>query len=120
MGMGLPARLFYIALRISPPNIRSRMWKSLYQRMARSHKDPDFKFMNYGFKDNYPPALSTEDEPDRIFIQLYHMNIRDTELEGKDILEIVIVDKVSNFTTKADSEFCSMGSLNDLLLRILS
>jgi len=86
--MGLPARLFYIALRISPPNIRSRFWKSLYQRMARSHKDPEFKFMNYGFKDNNPPTLSPEDEPDRLFIQLYHMNLRDTDVEGKDILEI--------------------------------
>ena len=64
------------------------MWKSLYQRMARSHKDPEFKFMNYGFKDNYPPTLSPEDEPNRIFIQLYHMNVRDTDLEGKEILEI--------------------------------
>ena len=88
LGMGLPARLFYIALRISPPNIRSRFWKSLYQRMARSHKDPEFKFMNYGFKDNNPPTLSPEDEPDRLFIQLYHMNLRDTDVEGKDILEI--------------------------------
>ena len=88
LGMGLPARLFYIALRISPPNIRSRFWKSLYQRMARSHKDPEFKFMNYGFKDNNPPSLSPEDEPDRLFIQLYHMNLRDTDIEGKDILEI--------------------------------
>ena len=88
LGMGLPARLFYIALRISPPNIRSRFWKSLYQRMARSHKDPEFKFMNYGFKDNNPPTLSPEDEPDRLFIQLYHMNLRDIDVEGKDILEI--------------------------------
>ena len=88
LGMGLPARLFYIALRISPPKIRSRFWKSLYQRMARSHKDPEFKFMNYGFKDKNPPTLSPEDEPDRLFIQLYHMNLRDTDIEGKDILEI--------------------------------
>ena len=88
LGMGLPARLFYIALRISPPTIRGRMWKSLYQRMASSQKDPEFKFMNYGFKDNNPPNLSLEDEPDRLFIQLYHMNVRDTDLEGKEILEI--------------------------------
>ena len=33
-------------------------------------------------------GLSPEDEPDRLFIQLYHMNVRDTDLEGKEVLEI--------------------------------
>ena len=88
LGMGVPARLFYMVMRISPPRIRSRMWKSLYQRMARSQKDPEFRFMNYGYKDDSPPDLSEEDESDRLFIQLYQMNIRDVEIEGKEVLEV--------------------------------
>ena len=44
--------------------------------------------MNYGFIDDDKPTLTSEDEPDRLFIQLYHMNIRDLELEGKEGLEV--------------------------------
>jgi len=88
LGMGIPARAFYAIMRISPPRVRSRMWRALYQRMARSQDNPEFRFMNYGFKDASGPPLSEADEPDRLFIQLYYMNIRDTNLEGKEVLEI--------------------------------
>ena len=88
LGMGIPARVFYTVMRLSPPWVRSRMWKVLYQRMASSQDDPEFKFMNYGFKDDSRPQLSQEDEPNRLFIQLYHMNIRDISLNGKDVLEV--------------------------------
>ena len=64
------------------------MWKALYQRMARSQDDPEFRFMNYGFKDDSGFPLSEADEPDRLFIQLYHMNIRDISLDDKEVLEI--------------------------------
>ena len=40
------------------------------------------------FEDDDKPILTSEDEPDRLFIQLYHMNIRDIELEGKEVLEV--------------------------------
>lgn len=56
--------------------------------MARSQKDPGFRFMNYGFSDDSDLQLSEADEPDRLFIQLYNMNIRDVEIEGKEVLEI--------------------------------
>ena len=86
--MGIPARIFYIAMRLSPPSIRSRMWKALYQKMANSESDSEFRFMNYGFIDECPIKLEESDEPDRMFIQLYHMNVRDIELFDKDVLEI--------------------------------
>ena len=44
--------------------------------------------MNYGFIDDNPPELEPEDESDRLFIQLYHMNIRDVDLAGKQVLEV--------------------------------
>ncbi len=65
-----------------------RMWRGLYQRMARSQKDPNFRFMNYGFTDDSDLELSKGDEPDRLFIQLYNMNVRDVELGGREVLEI--------------------------------
>jgi len=86
--MGLPARAFYFLMRISPPAIRSRMWKRLYQRMAKSQTDPRFRFMNYGYVDDFPVSLLEEDEQDRLFIQLYEMNVRDSSLKGKQVLEI--------------------------------
>ena len=88
LAMGLPARAFYTVMRLAPSGMRMRMWKGLYQRMARSQTDPNFRFMNYGFTDESELKLSEGDEPDRLFIQLYNMNIRDVEMEGKEALEI--------------------------------
>ena len=88
LAMGLPARAFYTVMRLAPSGMRMRMWRGLYQRMARSQKDPNFRFMNYGFTDGSELKLSEGDEPDRLFIQLYNMNIRDVEMEGKEVLEI--------------------------------
>ena len=62
------------------------MW--LYQRMARSQTNSEFSFMNYGFKDDDEIELSENDEPDRLFIQLYHMNIRGIEIKGREVLEV--------------------------------
>ena len=88
MAMGLPARAFYIVMRLAPPGIRMRMWRGLYQRMARSQTDQTFRFMNYGFTDDSELELLEGDEPDRLFIQLYNMNIRDVEMGGKEVLEV--------------------------------
>ena len=88
MAMGLPARAFYIVMRLAPPGIRMRMWRGLYQRMARSQTDQNFRFMNYGFTDDSELELLEGDEPDRLFIQLYNMNIRDVEMGGKEVLEV--------------------------------
>ncbi len=88
MRLGLPARIFATLLRILPSKIGDRMWRWWYQRLAKANAWGDFGFMNYGFIDNDSPNLEPRDEPDRLFIQLYHMNIRDIELKGKDVLEI--------------------------------
>ena len=80
--------VFYTVMRLAPSGIRMRMWRGLYQRMARSQTDPSFRFMNYGFTDDSELELLEGDEPDRLFIQLYNMNVRDVEMEGKEVLEI--------------------------------
>ena len=80
MGMGIPARIFATLLRIVPGRTRNWMWKWWYQRLAKAHKRADFRFMNYGYKDDKELKLSKEDEPNRLFIQLYNMNIRDVDL----------------------------------------
>ena len=88
MAMGIPARIFATLLRIVPGRTRNWMWKWWYQRLARAHKRADFRFMNYGYIDDKKLELLKEDEPNRLFIQLYNMNIRDIDLKGKEIAEI--------------------------------
>ncbi len=73
---------------IFPGKVGDRMWRWWYQRLAKAKAWGDFGFMNYGFIDDDKPILSNEDESDRLFIQLYHMNIRDIEVNGKQVLEV--------------------------------
>ena len=86
--MGLPARAFVIMLRMAPGGIQNRMWKWWYQKMAKANDDSAFRFMNYGFEDGKGPELEDVDEPNRMFIQLYSMNIRGVDIEGKQVLEV--------------------------------
>ena len=86
--MGLPARFFVTILRFAPGRIQNRMWKWWYQKLAKANVRSEFRFMNYGFEDGSGPYLEIEDEPNRMFIQLYSMNIRGVELEGREVLEV--------------------------------
>ena len=86
--MGLPARFFVTMLRLAPGRLQNRMWKWWYQKLAKANDESDFRFMNYGFEDDNGPELDSDDEPNRMFIQLYSMNIRGVDLEGKQVLEV--------------------------------
>ncbi len=86
--MGLPARFFVMMLRFAPSRIQNRMWKWWYQKLARTNDRSEFRFMNYGFEGGNGLELEPEDEPNRMFIQLYSMNIRGVDLEGRDVLEV--------------------------------
>ena len=86
--MGLPARFFVTILRFAPGRIQNRMWKWWYQRLAKANDRSEFRFMNYGFEDGNGPELKPEDEPNRMFIQLYSMNIRGASLQGREVLEV--------------------------------
>ncbi|MBK70460.1 MAG: methyltransferase type 11 [Euryarchaeota archaeon] len=86
--MGLPARSFVTLLRFAPSKVQNRMWKWWYQKLAKANDQSEFRFMNYGFEDGDGPKLDAEDEPNRTFIQLYSMNIRGVDLEGRDVLEV--------------------------------
>lgn len=88
MSMGIPARIFAILLKLSPSSIQNRLWKWWYQRISKAHNKVEFRFMNYGYIDSESPELDSSDEAYRLFIQLYHMNIRDVSLENKEVLEV--------------------------------
>ena len=86
--MGLPARFFVTMLRFAPGIIQNRMWKWWYQKLANANDRSEFRFMNYGFEDGNGPELEPDDEPNRMFIQLYSMNIRGVDIKGQDVLEV--------------------------------
>ena len=86
--MGLPARFFVTVLRFAPSGVQNRIWKWWYQKLAKANDQSEFRFMNYGFEDGNGPELEEEDEPNRMFIQLYSMNIRGVDLEGREVLEV--------------------------------
>lgn len=88
MTMGFPAKIFATLLKLSPSSIQNKLWRWWYQKLSKSHNKKDFRFMNYGYIDSNPPPLESYDEPYRLFIQLYEMNIRNIKLNGKEVLEV--------------------------------
>ncbi len=86
--LGIPARIFAIMLKLFPGKVGDRMWRWWYQRLAKRDAWGTLNFMNYGFIDDTHLELIEEDEKSRLFIQLYNRNIRDLEIEGKQILEV--------------------------------
>lgn len=72
--------------------IWSAFWKYWYPYVTQLMKDESFVFMNYGFQhpDLTPTTLPLQenDEPDRLFIHLYHQAASFAALENKDVLEV--------------------------------
>lgn len=82
---------FLVFLLEHSPFLRRLMWRWWYGRLAKRHTGADWTFMNYGFA---PPAgepaiiLDSEDESDRLCIQLYHRVASAADLAGKEVLEV--------------------------------
>ncbi len=66
-------------------------WKPIYNHLAKKFPFEDWVFMNYGFEPDDPstrPQLLENDEPDRYPLQLYHFLATQTEVAGKQMLEV--------------------------------
>ena len=71
------------------PRTRKLAWRLLYNRLSRSWRDDDWRFMNYGFvPDGAPFPLRAEDEPERASIGLYQQAMTDLPVAGARVLEI--------------------------------
>ena len=71
------------------PPLKQFFWKFWYTKLANSIKNPDLKFMNYGYhSDDDHLILDSEFEKERYPIQLYHHVISDTKLSGLKVLEV--------------------------------
>jgi SAM-dependent methyltransferase len=72
--------------------VRSFVWRTCYEALAKRVSTPDWAFMNYGYAPATvgvsTPQLRSCDEPDRLCIQLYLHAIDPSDLQGRDVLEV--------------------------------
>ena len=65
-----------------------RMYRTITERLAN---DQQWLFYNYGYVwtdgDGPPPRLAPEEEPARLYAQLYRRTVLGLDLRGKDVLE---------------------------------
>jgi ubiquinone/menaquinone biosynthesis C-methylase UbiE len=82
----------FIFLTQVSPKIKRKLWRWWYEFLANSYQKSDWQFMNYGFADLNselkPLNLTSEEEENRYFIQLYQYVTSATNLEGKKVLEV--------------------------------
>lgn len=70
--------------------VKGALYKRWYGYVNRTIGDDAVVFMNYGYagENGDGPALSEADEPNRVYIQLYHAVAGAVDLEGCDVLEM--------------------------------
>lgn len=75
---------------LSSGTIRRAIWKFWYPFLTRRLRNDDVLFLNYAFEEDCSSRISLEasDEPNRACIQLYHHVATQTELGGKNVLEV--------------------------------
>lgn len=61
-----------------------------YAMMTRRMGEADIYFLNFGYEEDPPMGIPLDpaDEPDRYSIQLYHRTAAQTDLAGKEVLEV--------------------------------
>jgi ubiquinone/menaquinone biosynthesis C-methylase UbiE len=79
----------FIAL-CSLPGLKKLLWRSWYNYLARSHRAPEWTFMNYGYAtlEAGTQDLAATDEADRHWIQLYNHVAGPVDLAGCTVLEV--------------------------------
>lgn len=79
---------FFLFFTNTSSYLENRLWKWCYQKMASTYQKNDWLFMNYGYVSCQPVELKSEDEENRLFIQLYHHVLSGIPIKGKDVLEV--------------------------------
>src|SRR4051812_38086360 len=73
------------------PPLRRLLWRHWYNFLARSYRENDWTFMNYGYvqpADTPALTVSPADESNRYCIQLYNFVAGQSPLDGKQVLEV--------------------------------
>ena len=83
------ARIFIFFVRISPA-FQKAIWRWWYQRLGKRAHDSGWTFMNYGYKYKNQKTLNltSEDESNRMFIQLYDHIVSQIPIKDGEILEV--------------------------------
>tara|TARA_B100000941_G_scaffold43566_1_gene26673 strand:+ start:585 stop:1391 length:807 start_codon:yes stop_codon:yes gene_type:complete len=83
------ARIFIFFVRISPA-FQKAIWRWWYQRLGKRAHDSGWTFMNYGYKYKNQKTLNltTKDESNRMFIQLYDYVASQIPIKDGEILEV--------------------------------
>ena len=83
------ARMFIFFVRISPA-FQKAIWRWWYQRLGKRAHDSGWTFMNYGYKYKNQKTLNltSEDESNRMFIQLYDYVASQIPMKDGKILEV--------------------------------
>lgn len=70
--------------------VRKAIWRLWYPFLTQRLREQDVLFLNYAFETDPPVglALDAKDEPNRACIQLYHHVASQTNLSGKEVLEV--------------------------------
>jgi len=79
----------FVAL-CSVPGLKKKLWRALYDYLARSQRSNEWTFMNYGYAapDGVLLPLDPSDEPDRHCIQLYYQVAGSINLEQQTVVEV--------------------------------
>ena len=83
------AKLFISIVKISP-FFQKSLWKWWYQRLGKRGHDSGWTFMNYGYlsRDFKNMELSSDDEKDRMFINLYDYVASQIPISELSVLEV--------------------------------
>ena len=70
------------------PYLQLALVRYVYNKLATKNNSEKNIFLNYGYHDDIHLPLNPQDEPNRLFIQLYNHTIQNIDLQGKDIAEV--------------------------------
>lgn len=70
------------------PYLRLMLVRWVYNTFTTKNNSGKNSFLNYGYHDDTPLSLNHQDEPNRLFIQLYCRAVQNIDLQDKDIAEI--------------------------------
>ena len=71
--------------------LRRQVWSVWYEYVGHLTGAAPYEFLNFGFDHEtewQPLRLAADDEPDRLFINLYHKVAGEIDLRGRDVLEV--------------------------------
>ncbi|MBN2156455.1 MAG: class I SAM-dependent methyltransferase [Candidatus Lokiarchaeota archaeon] len=74
------------------PGWRKPLWTFFHWLIQTKDRNHRIRFMNYGYIDqelsSSPIQLTEEDAVERFCVNLYHQNVSDINLQGKEVLEV--------------------------------